>query len=169
MRLEQRGPLPPEAWAALVADEEDPFGVGDDPTEWRRKEHYTVLYDSDRPIAAAGLTVAVVEIAEHSLEVVGVGGVIVTRSHRGQGHLRTVLEAALARAATLGPDVAMLFCSAANVALYAHFGFSELTAPVTVDQPGGPTLMPPHAMWRRLKGDSPLEGGGPVRLRGLPF
>ena len=59
-------------------------------------------------------------------EVVGVGGVIVNRDHRDQGQLRPVLDAALERAATLGPDTAMLFCAEWNVALYAHFGFVEI-------------------------------------------
>ena len=68
---------------------------------------------------------------------VGVGGVIVNRDHRGKGQLRPVFEAALERAATLGPDTAMLFCAEWNVALYAHFGFIEIDAPVTVDQPDG--------------------------------
>ena len=164
MRLEQIGRLPRELWDELIGGEEDPFGVGDDPTEWRRKEHFSVLYDEQRPVAAAGL---VVVETDHG-DVVGVGGVIVNRDYRDQGHLRPVLDAALERAATLGPDIAMLFTAEWNVSLYAHFGFREISAPVTVDQPGGPIEMSDHAMWRPLR-----EGAGwpdgPVRVRGLPF
>ena len=62
MRLEHLGPLPSETWDALIGGEHDPFGMGDDPTEWRRKEHFTVLYDADRPIAATGLLVVDQEV-----------------------------------------------------------------------------------------------------------
>ena len=164
MRLEQIGMLSRETWDALIADEHDPFGMGDDPTEWRRKEHFTVLYDGERPVAAAGL---VVVETDHG-DVVGVGGVIVNRDYRDQGHLRPVFDAALERAATLGPDTAMLFCAEWNVSLYAHFGFVEIDAPVTVDQPGGPKVKDDHAMWRPLR-EGATWPDGPVRVRGLPF
>ena len=164
MRIEQVGMLPRETWDALISDEHDPFGVGDDTTEWRRKEHFTVLYDGDRPIAATGLLV--VE-TDHG-ETVGVGGVIVNRDHRKQGHLRPVFEAALERAKTLGPDTAMLFCADWNVELYAHLGFREIAAPVTVDQPDGPKVMTDTAMWRPLR-EGATWPDGPVRVRGLPF
>ena len=121
-----------------------------------------MLYDGDRPLAAVGLVVAETDV----FPVVGVGGVIVTRSHRGRGLLRPVMEAALERAATLGPDVAMLFCASHDVARYARFGFAEIPGPVTVDQPDGRVIeMAPHVM---MRGPAPLPGG-PVRLRGLPF
>ncbi len=97
------------------------------------------------------------------------GDVFVTRSRRGEGLSRPVMAASLERAATLGPDVAMLFCGAHNVGLYAHFGFAEIAAPVIVGQPGGLEIaMPPHAMWRELRG-APPPADGPVRVRGLPF
>jgi predicted GNAT family N-acyltransferase len=164
LRIEHIGPLPREAWDTLIADEPDPFGMGDDPTEWRRKDHFTVLYDGDRPVAATGLLVA---RTNHGA-VVGVGGVIVNRDYRDQGHLRPVFDAALERAATLGPDTAMLFCAEWNVSLYAHFGFLEITAPVIVDQPGGAIEMADHSMWRPLR-EGATWPEGPVRLRGLPF
>jgi hypothetical protein len=164
VRLEHIGPLSDAQWEALVGDEEDPFGIADDPIEWREKDLFTVLYDGERPVAATGLVVAA---TDHG-DVVGVGAVIVARTHREQGHLRPVLDAALERAATLGPDTAMLFCAEWNVARYARFGFIEITAPVVVDQPGGEMTMPPHAMWRPLR-DGAAWRSGPVRVRGLPF
>jgi hypothetical protein len=94
--------------------------------------------------------------------------VFVNRDYRDQGHLRPVFDAALERAKTLGPDTAMLFCAEWNVALYAHFGFREIAAPVTVDQPGGPKAMSDHAMWRPLR-EGATWPDGPVRVRGLPF
>ena len=83
--------------------EDDPFEIGDDTTQWRRRSSTRCCYDDGPAIAHVGLTLADVEIGEHRFQVVGVGGVIVTRAHRGQGMLRPVFEAALERAATLGP------------------------------------------------------------------
>jgi GNAT superfamily N-acetyltransferase len=164
MFVKQIGRLSSEAWDQLIGGEHDPFGVGDDPTEWRRKEHFSVLFDAERPVAAAGL---VVVETDHG-NVVGVGGVIVNRDYRDQGHLRPVFEAALERATSLGPDTAMLFCADWNVSLYAHFGFREIGAPVTVDQAAGPKVMTDDAMWLPLR-EGATWPDGPVRVRGLPF
>jgi hypothetical protein len=99
---------------------------------------------------------------------VGVGGVLVARSQRGRGRLRPVLDAALARAETLGPRFALLFCAAFREPMYAGFGFRALADPVTVDQPEGSAVMPTSAMWRPLQPGAAWPDG-PVRLRSLPF
>src|SRR4051812_21557244 len=122
--IERVGKLTEAQFQELVDGEDDPFGVGGDPTEWRQKHHHVTLRDGGgRLIASAGLVVAAVAAGGEVFEVVGVGGVIVTWEHRGHGHLRPVLEEALEWAATLGPERAMLWCSERNVALYARFGF----------------------------------------------
>ncbi len=164
LRIEHIGAMPRDAWDALIGDEDDPFGMGDDTTEWRRKELFTVLYDGETPVAATGLVVVDTDRGD----VVGVGGVIVNRDRRKQGHLRPVFEAALERASTLGPDFAMLFCADWNVELYAHLGFTAIDAPVTVDQPDGPKVMTDDAMWLPLR-EGATWSDGPVRVRGLPF
>jgi hypothetical protein len=97
-----------------------------------------------------------------------VGTVLVARRERGRGRLRPVFEAALARAETLGPRFALLFCAARNEWLYERYGFRALADPVTVDQPDGSAVMPTSAMWRPLTA-GPAWPEGPVRLRSLPF
>jgi GNAT superfamily N-acetyltransferase len=167
--IERVGKLTEQQWDELVDGEEDPFGVADDPTEWREKPQRVTLRDGGgRLIATAGLVLADITAGEQAFPVVGVGGVIVTWEHRGHGHLRPVLEAALEWGATLGPDRAMLWCSEQNVALYEHFGFERITAPVTVDQPGGKTQLLPGAMWRPLR-EGVRWPDGDVRVDGLPF
>jgi GNAT superfamily N-acetyltransferase len=152
----------------LYDGEDDPFaGVGEG-IRWRPKELHTVGREDGRTVSHVGLTVAVAEAAGAAFAVVGVGGVLVARRERGRGRLRPVLEAALARAETLGPRYALLFCAAYREGIYAGFGFRPLAAAVTVDQPDGPAVMPVSSMWR------PLQPGaawpeGPVRLRSLPF
>jgi GNAT superfamily N-acetyltransferase len=156
-------------WDELVDGEDDPFGVGDDPTEWRTKTHHTRLRDGGgRLIASVGLVVAEVTAGGEAFSVVGVGGVIVTWEHRGHGHLRPVLEDALEWAATLGPERAMLWCSQANVSLYSRFGFEAIAAPVKVEQPGGAVQLLMGAMWRPLR-EGAAWPEGDVRVLGLPF
>jgi predicted GNAT family N-acyltransferase len=167
--IERVGAFSEGEWDELVDGEDDPYGAGDDPTEWRTKTHHTRLRDGGgRLIASVGLVVADVTAGGEAFAVVGVGGVIVTWEHRGHGHLRPVLEDALEWAATFGPELALLWCSAENVALYARFGFEAITAPVTVEQPGGETQLLMGAMWRPLR-EGVSWPDGDVRVAGLPF
>ena len=62
----------------------------------------------------------------------------------------------------------MLFCAEWNVAALRALRLHEITAPVTVEQPGGPIELLEHAMWRPLRQGATWPDG-PVRVRGLPF
>jgi len=166
--IEHLGQMTPDQWAELEDGEIDPFG-GWDGIEWAPKEHNVVLRGlGGRLIASVGLTVIDVEAGGERFPAVGVGAVIVSHAHRRQGHLRPTLDAALERAATLGPERAMLFCSPANAGMYGSFGFVEIAAPVHAHQPGGELEMPPLAMWRPLRAGVTWPEGA-VRLPGLPF
>jgi predicted N-acetyltransferase YhbS len=158
--------LTPAQWDELRAGEEHPFGV--DGLQWRRKGGFLALRVDDRLVASASWVIVDVEAGGQPLQVVGLGGVIVGRPHRGKGYARAILEPWLERAATLGPAFATLFCSHENEALYARFGFTAVGEPVTADQPGGPVDMDGAFMWRPLRGGATWPEG-PVRVRGLPF
>jgi predicted GNAT family N-acyltransferase len=167
--IERVGKLTEDQRDQLIDGEEDPYGVADDPTKWSEKTHHATLRDGGgRLIAAVGLVVADVTAGGEAFSVVGIGAVFVTWEHRGHGHLRPVLEDALEWAATFGPERAMLWCSDKNVALYARFGFEQITAPVTVDQPGGETHLLMGAMWRPLR-EGVAWPEGDVRVLSLPF
>jgi GNAT superfamily N-acetyltransferase len=170
MRIVEGGPLSQQTREELIAGEHQPFGAVGEGLHWREKTHSVcVLDDTERPLAAGGLVVAEVSVAAAPpFEVAGIGGVIVTRSRRGQGLARIVMERLLAVAAGLGPSRAMLFCLTRNVPLYVRFGFSEIAAPVRAEQPDGPVPVPMHAMWRALHGE-PGWPAGPVLVRGEPF
>src|SRR4051794_20537955 len=152
MELVELASMTPEGRAELAAGEAHPFGIND--LQWRESDRYLALRDDGKLVAAAGLVVATVESAESAFDVVGVGGVIVARPRRGTGLMRRVMDAAMTRAEQLGPAFAMLFCSFANSRRYARFGFHEIAAPVTADQPGGAVTMGEVAMWRPLKPDA---------------
>jgi predicted N-acetyltransferase YhbS len=158
--------LTPADHAELAAGEAEPFG--DVELDWREPERYLALRDGGRLVAAAGLLVATVETGGDVFDVVGVGGVMVSRPRRGQGLMRRVLDAALARAEQLGPAFAMLFCSDDNAARYARFGFREIDAPVTSRQPDGTVEMDEVTMWRPLR-EGARWPDGDVRVLGLPF
>jgi predicted N-acetyltransferase YhbS len=166
MELVELGPLTPADRAELAAGEADPFGVND--LRWRESERCLALRDDGRLVAAAGLVVADVEVTGDVFGVVGVGGVIVALPHRGRGLMRRVIEPALARAAELGPAYAMLFCSSANSLRYARFGFHEIAARVTAEQPDRTVDMGEVSMWRALR-DGARWPAGDVTVLGLPF
>ena len=166
MELVELPGMTPQWRAELAAGEAQPFGPTD--LRWREADRYLALRDDARLVAAAGLVVAEVEAGGTPFEVVGVGGVIVARPRRGEGLMRRVIEAAMARAEELGPAFAMLFCSVANSARYARFGFRRIEARVTAEQPDRIVDMGEVSMWRPLR-DGATWPGGPVRVLGLPF
>jgi predicted GNAT family N-acyltransferase len=172
VELIEFGRLSDEQYAELVGDEDDPWGAGEVNLEWMPKDHHVAVRDDDgRLLAAAGLVVVEVQFgAQAPIPVVGVGGVIVTLAHRGRGFGRLVISEALIRAEAMGPEIAMLFCSAENARLYQRHGFAEVPGPVLADQPDGIVEIsgPGVAMWRPLKaGARPPDGI--VKVNGLPF
>ena len=136
---------------------------------WEDHERRLVVLDQGRLIACAGLIVADVTVDERTFAVVGFGGVIVTHTRRGEGLARFVMEAAIARAAQLGPDRGLLFCRPDRAGLYGKLGFRKVEAPVDVAQLDGERrAMPLDTMWRPLRRGATWPPG-PVRLPGLPF
>ncbi len=153
----------------LEGDESDPFDSVGNPLTYRPKnQHVALRDDAGWLVASTGMVVVDVEVEGECFPVVGLGGVIVSARHRGRGLGRKVLEAALAKAGTLGPAFALLFCHTNRMGLYRKLGFVEVDAPVTVEQASGHANMHQRTMWRGLR-----EGAkwphGPVRLRSLPF
>ena len=113
---------------------------------WEDHERRLVVLDQGRLIACAGLIVADVTVDERTFAVVGFGGVIVTHTRRGEGLARFVMEAAIARAAQLGPDRGLLFCRPDRAGLYSKLGFRKVEAPVNV---GNATTSAETCRWTR--------------------
>jgi ribosomal protein S18 acetylase RimI-like enzyme len=162
--------LSEKQYAELVGDEDDPWDAAEFGLEWLPKDYHVAVRDDDgRLLAAAGLVVVEVQFgAQPPIPVVGVGGVIVTASHRGRGLGRQVISGALTRAEAMGPEAAMLFCRPENAGLYRRHGFAEVRGPVFVAQPDGIVEMSGVTMWRPLKAGGRLPDGI-VKLHGLPF
>jgi GNAT superfamily N-acetyltransferase len=160
-----------ERWRELGAEEPGAWGGGPaEAFQWREKErHLGLSGDGGELMGVAEALLPEVAVGDgEPFEVVGIGGVFVRPSRRGQGLMRTLVDAILQLAAELGPERAMLFCDPPKVAVYQSFGFQEIVAPVWVQQPRGRTEMPLRAMWRALHG-SPGWPAGRVEVQGLPF
>ncbi len=114
------------------------------------------------------MVVVEVEVADERFEVVGLGGVIVNADHRGRGLARTVVNAAITKAAMLGPRFMLLFCHPDRAGLYDRLGFNQVEPPVHVEQPDGYAEMPMQTMWRALA-DGATWPSGHLTVRGLPF
>jgi GNAT superfamily N-acetyltransferase len=170
MEIVEFGSLTAAQRAELEGGEPHPFGTVGLELHWRPKDRHVMLSDGGgRLLASAGLVVAEVSVdGAEPFDVVGLGGVIVAPGHRGQGLARTVVEAALDRAAGEGPAFALLFCREAVAGLYRKLGFARVAPPVRVLQPTGTVVIPQHTMWRALQDDAAWPAGS-VLVRSLPF
>ncbi len=170
MQLVELDALAEPYWEELIAGEHEPFGGIGEQLVWRDKTwNLGVREDDGRLLAAGGVVLAEVRVRqEPPFQVVGLGGVIVTRSARGRGLARLLLLRLLELAGEIGPRRAMLFCMPRLVPLYRKFGFSPIESPVWADQPGGRIEIPMSAMWKALGGDASWPTGR-VELLGEPF
>lgn len=156
--------------AELEGDEVDPFDAAGITLRFRSKDRHVGLRGPDmRLVASAGLLLVDVQVADRPRQrVVGIGGVIVSAPHRGQGLASRVIVEVLNRAATMGPSLAMLFCHRDRAGLYARHSFAEVDPPVLVQQPGGYAEIPQVTMWRPLRDGASLPPGR-LTVHSLPF
>jgi GNAT superfamily N-acetyltransferase len=169
MEVVEFGRLTEAIRAELEGDEEDPFDAAGDTHQWRPKERHVALRGDDgRLVASAGLVLAEVEVGEVGpIPIVGIGGVFVSAPHRGRGLGDRVIVEALARAASTGRDVALLFCHRDRAGLYQRHDFVEVPPPVLVEQAQGRVEIPQVTMWRGLRPGAELPAGR-LALLSLP-
>lgn len=169
MEIVEFGHMTADQRDELQGDEDDPFGAAGITLEFQRKERHVALSDErGRLVASAGMVVVEVEVASERFPVVGLGGVIVNADYRGRGLARTVVNAAITTAGTLGPRFMLLFCHPDRTGLYDRLGWGEVRPPVRVQQPDGFAEMPMRTMWRALT-DGARWPSGDLTVRGLPF
>jgi predicted GNAT family N-acyltransferase len=156
-------------WRQVIAGEPQPWGRVGEALQWREKTHNIGLRDEEGELVAlAGLVLADVRAGGATLEVAGIGGVIVTRAARGRGLARVLIERALQIARELEVERAMLFCLPENVGLYARFGFQLIEQPVFAQQPRGLIEVPMRAMWKPLTSSASWPSGR-IEVLGEPF
>ena len=158
-------------WREIVAGEREPWGGLGESLLWRERSRQLGIRAADgRLVALASAAIAEVEVERAGFPVLGVGGVFVTPSRRGQGLAARLVGELLAGAprGARAPRRAMLFCRPELTGMYGKLGFREIAAPVWVDQPRGRIAMPMTAMWHPLR-DGVGWPSGRVDVRGLPF
>ncbi len=170
MDVVEFGPLTDGLRAELEGDEEDPFDAAGNTLRWRPKDRHVALRGDDgHLVASAGLVLTEVQVDDgEPIPVVGIGGVFVAQANRGQGLGRRVITEVLARAAELGPDLALLFCHRNRAGLYERHDFVEVPPPVLVEQRDGRVEIPMVTMWRALREGAELPPGR-MALLSRPF
>ena len=170
LTLVQFGDLSRDQRSQLYGEDPDPFEMAGDTLRWQPKLRHVGLEDREgRLVACAGLVRTRVQAGEGPpQEAIGLGGVIVAVAHRGRGLARQIVAEALRLGASLGPELAMLFCLPSRAGLYERLGFSAIEPPVLVHQPDGPVRVDLVVMWRTIRPGAALPSG-PVRLLTLPF
>jgi predicted N-acetyltransferase YhbS len=169
VEIVEYGPLTDALRRELEGDEQDPFDARGIPLHFQPKDQHVGLRDdSGRLVASTGIVLSEVEVERERFAVVGLGGVIVSAQYRGRGLGREVVQAALSKAATLGPPFALLFCHEDRAGLYQKVGFTPIDAEVVVWQSAGYASMPQQTMWRPLHGRREWPRGRVV-VHSLPF
>jgi predicted N-acetyltransferase YhbS len=121
MRLVELDRLSEPYWEDLIAGESEPFGGVGESLVWRDKtRNIGVREDDGRLVAAAGAVLADVKVEqEPPFQVVGLGGLIVTRSARRRGLAHLLSARLLEIASEFEVQRAMLFCLAQLMPRYA--------------------------------------------------
>ena len=134
MRLVELDPHAEPYWEELLAGEQEPWGGSGEQLTWRDKTRNIGLRDDDgRLLAAGGAVLAELHTAANQrFAVVGLGGLVVRASARGQGLARRLATDLLELARGFPAERAMLFCKPELTALYSDFGFREIADPVWV-------------------------------------
>lgn len=159
----------PDEYAGIVDGELDPFGTEDLAIEWGPKTDHIGLEDEDRLIGHAGWVEAEMKVATgQSIDVLGLGGVMLHRDYRGRGVGRVLVEGAMRHMERQGATVAILFCRPERMRFYGDLGWRPVVDAVTVGQPGGPIVMPLRTCWLALADGATLPSGA-LEFPGLPF
>jgi predicted GNAT family N-acyltransferase len=159
-----------QQWRELIAGEREPWGGVAEGLTWSEKRRHVGIRAPDgRLLAVAGTTIAEVVVgAGRRFDVLGIGGVFVTRAARGRGFVARLLAGLLEGGDEARPERAMLFCRSELAGLYRKQGFRAIEARVTAAQPAGRIEMPLRAMWRPLAAELQWPAGA-VEVCGLPF
>lgn len=166
----QFGELSAQRRAELWGADPDPYDMAQNTMQWQTKHRHVGLVDAEgRLVAGAGLVLTRLQAGDGTRhDAIGLGGVIVAERYRGRGLARRIVGDALRLGATLGPELAMLFCLPDRAGLYERLGFSAIEPPVRVAQPEGPRTVSLMTMWRTL-GDASTLPPAPVVVLTLPF
>ena len=159
----------PDDFARIVDGETDPFATADLDITWREKTDHVGLTEARRLIGhAAWVPVQVTTTTGETVDVLGLGGVMLHRDYRGHGAGRQVVLGAMSRMTDAGGSIGLLFCLPERVRFYRDMGWFPIDRVVTADQPSGPITMPMVTCWTPLAEGATLPATD-LHVEGLPF
>jgi GNAT superfamily N-acetyltransferase len=144
---------PPEMKRDLAGGDEDPSRTHQYNLSWRPTETHVFISAGGRKMCHVGLVRQTVKVSSASLEVAGVGGVLVRSGERGHGYGRAALEAAAALVAReWKAEFMLLFCREVLRPWYDALGWRRVLGATWAEQPGGSIVLPLESMWKSLSG-----------------
>jgi GNAT superfamily N-acetyltransferase len=153
LEIEISASYPPEVKRDLAAGDDDPSHTHDYKLSWRPTETHIFVSVEGRKMSHVGLVRQTVEVCGASLEVAGIGGVLVRDGERGHGYGRAAMDAAEAyvgREMKIG--FALLFCREAVRSWYDAHGWRKVLGATWAEQPSGSIVLPLASMWKSLSG-----------------
>src|ERR1700722_6982824 len=168
IEIEISASYPIEVKRDLAGGEEDPSRTHDYKLSWRPTETHIFVSAEGRKMCHVGLVRQIVEVSGVSLDVAGVGGVLVRNGERGHGYGHAAMEAAeefAAREWKVG--FMLLFCREALRSGYDALGWRKVLGATWGEQPNGSIVLPLESMWKSLDGGRWPDGD--VHLRSRPW
>ena len=168
IEIEVSTSYPLEVKRDLAGGDEDPSHTHGYKLRWRPTEtHFFVSIDGVK-MCHVGLVRQTVKVSGVSLDVAGVGGVLVRSGERGHGYGRVAMEAAEAfvtREWKVG--FMLLFCREVLRPWYDALGWRRVLGATWAEQPNGSIVLPLDSMWKSLGGARWPDGD--VHLHSQPW
>jgi GNAT superfamily N-acetyltransferase len=168
IEIEVAASYPPEIKLDLADGDDDPSRTHDYKLSWRPTETHIFVSAEGRKMCHVGLVRQVVEVSGVSVDVAGVGGVLVRSGERGHGYGRAAMDAAeefVTREWKSG--FMLLFCREALRSWYDALGWRKVLGATWAEQPSGSVVLPLESMWKSLSGAR--WPAGDVHLRSRPW
>jgi GNAT superfamily N-acetyltransferase len=159
---------PLEVKRDLAGGEDDPSHTHSYNLSWRPTETHVFVSANGTKMSHVGLVRQTIQISGASLDVAGVGGVLVRSGERSHGYGRAAMEAAEAFAAReWNVGFMLLFCREALRSWYDALGWRKVLGATWADQPNGPIVLPLESMWKSH--NSTQWPRGDVHLHSCPW
>lgn len=168
IEIEVSASYPLETKRDLAGGEEDPSHTHGYKLSWRPTDTHVFVSANGTKMCHVGLVRQTVQISGASLDVAGVGGVLVRSGERSHGYGRAAMEAAEAFAVReWNIEFMLLFCREALRSWYDALGWRKVLGATWADQPTGPIVLPLESMWKSVSGAR--WPNGDVHLHSKPW
>jgi hypothetical protein len=168
IEIEVSSSYPLEVKRDLAGGEEDPSHTHGYNLSWRPTETHVFVSAEGKKMCHVGLVRQTIQISGASLDIAGIGGVLVRSGERGHGYGRAAMDAAAAIAAReWNVGFMLLFCREALRSWYDALGWRKVLAATWAEQPNGPIVLPLESMWKSLNATQLPTGD--VHLHSKPW